>query len=133
MHAWRDRESNPGHDDFQSSAPGPENAPICRRSARGGAPDLPLVSWGFLGVWAGGGPPRPKPRPARSADGERRTRTADTAIFSRVLYQLSYLAATLDPTGSRVRGGDLALNCGVGLRGQRGSNPVLTPHIEWRL
>jgi hypothetical protein len=28
--------------------------------------------------------------------GQRRTRTADTTIFSRVLYQLSYLAATLD-------------------------------------
>jgi hypothetical protein len=32
-------------------------------------------------------------------DGERRTRTADTSIFSRVLYQLSYLAATADPSG----------------------------------
>jgi hypothetical protein len=27
------------------------------------------------------------------ADGETRTRTGDTTIFSRVLYQLSYLAA----------------------------------------
>ena len=36
------------------------------------------------------------------ADGERRTRTADTSIFSRALYQLSYLAATADPTASRV-------------------------------
>jgi hypothetical protein len=27
-------------------------------------------------------------------DGETRTRTGDTTIFSRVLYQLSYLAAT---------------------------------------
>ena len=35
---------------------------------------------------------------SRAADGERRTRTADTSIFSRVLYQLSYLAATPDPT-----------------------------------
>src|ERR1700729_1266470 len=42
------------------------------------------------------------------ADGERRTRTADTSIFSRVLYQLSYLAATPDPTGLRVSGADLA-------------------------
>jgi hypothetical protein len=32
--------------------------------------------------------------------GERRTRTADTSIFSRVLYQLSYLAATPDPSVS---------------------------------
>jgi hypothetical protein len=30
---------------------------------------------------------------ATSADGETRTRTGDTTIFSRVLYQLSYLAA----------------------------------------
>jgi hypothetical protein len=29
---------------------------------------------------------------ATSADGETRTRTGDTTIFSRVLYQLSYLA-----------------------------------------
>jgi hypothetical protein len=28
----------------------------------------------------------------RSGDGETRTRTGDTTIFSRVLYQLSYLA-----------------------------------------
>ena len=31
-------------------------------------------------------------------DGETGTRTRDTTIFSRVLYQLSYLAATVDPT-----------------------------------
>ena len=35
-----------------------------------------------------------KPAISRAFDGERRTRTADTSIFSRVLYQLSYLAAT---------------------------------------
>jgi hypothetical protein len=63
-------------------------------------PNMPFVSWGFLGVWAGGRHRRPKPDRPRSADGERRTRTADTAIFSRVLYQLSYLAATVDPTAS---------------------------------
>jgi hypothetical protein len=33
---------------------------------------------------------------ANKENGQRRTRTADTTIFSRVLYQLSYLAATLD-------------------------------------
>ena len=33
-------------------------------------------------------------------DGETRTRTGDTTIFSRVLYQLSYLAATADGIGS---------------------------------
>jgi hypothetical protein len=35
-------------------------------------------------------------RPAKP-DGETRTRTGDTTIFSRVLYQLSYLA--LEPRG----------------------------------
>ena len=35
--------------------------------------------------------------------GETRIRTGDTTIFSRVLYQLSYLAAAPDPTGSQVR------------------------------
>ena len=43
-----------------------------------------------------------EPVGSRPGDGERRTRTADTSIFSRVLYQLSYLAATADPTASRV-------------------------------
>jgi hypothetical protein len=39
-----------------------------------------------------------------SGDGETRTRTGDTTIFSRVLYQLSYLAAGGDAIGSlRVR------------------------------
>ena len=31
--------------------------------------------------------------------GETRTRTGDTTIFSRVLYQLSYLAETGEPSG----------------------------------
>ena len=37
--------------------------------------------------------PSQKPRRrAKNSDGETRTRTGDTTIFSRVLYQLSYLA-----------------------------------------
>jgi hypothetical protein len=32
---------------------------------------------------------------ASTGDGEGRNRTGDTAIFSRVLYQLSYLAAAI--------------------------------------
>lgn len=35
------------------------------------------------------------------ANGETRIRTGDTTIFSRVLYQLSYLAALGDGTGRR--------------------------------
>jgi hypothetical protein len=35
---------------------------------------------------------RKPPRSRRFSDGETRTRTGDTTIFSRVLYQLSYLA-----------------------------------------
>jgi hypothetical protein len=31
-----------------------------------------------------------------AGDGETRTRTGDTTIFSRVLYQLSYLASALE-------------------------------------
>jgi hypothetical protein len=34
----------------------------------------------------------------RRPDGETRNRTEDTAVFSRVLYQLSYLAGTPDPS-----------------------------------
>lgn len=37
--------------------------------------------------------------PTACASGEGRDRTGDTTIFSRVLYQLSYLAK--DPTGYR--------------------------------
>ena len=47
------------------------------------AEPLRLLSWRRQ-VEAGSG---------RSPDGETRTRTGDTTIFSRVLYQLSYLAA----------------------------------------
>jgi hypothetical protein len=35
--------------------------------------------------------------------GETRNRTEDTTIFSRMLYQLSYLAASHDATGSAAR------------------------------
>ena len=35
-----------------------------------------------------------------SGDGETQTRTGDTTIFSRVLYQLSYLAVRGDASGS---------------------------------
>src|SRR3954452_23256755 len=40
--------------------------------------------------------PRDAPQPR---DGEGRNRTGDTTIFSRVLYQLSYLAARADGSG----------------------------------
>src|SRR5262249_18313696 len=40
------------------------------------------------------------PRSRHRDHGETRTRTGDTAIFSRVLYQLSYLAATDEGTAS---------------------------------
>jgi hypothetical protein len=36
------------------------------------------------------------PQHAGFGDGETRTRTGDTTIFSRVLYQLSYLASALE-------------------------------------
>ena len=38
------------------------------------------------------GRPVGRPQVVDSSDGQGRSRTADTAIFSRVLYQLSYLA-----------------------------------------
>jgi hypothetical protein len=44
----------------------------------------------------GGGPPR-------AMDGEGRNRTADTTIFSRVLYQLSYLAGRVRLVGNSRR------------------------------
>jgi hypothetical protein len=34
-------------------------------------------------------------------NGEGRNRTGDTTIFSRVLYQLSYLAARVDASGAQ--------------------------------
>ena len=37
---------------------------------------------------------------AKPGNGETRTRTGDTTIFSRVLYQLSYLAVRVDPSVS---------------------------------
>ena len=37
------------------------------------------------------------------ADGETRTRTGDTTIFSRVLYQLSYLAVAAREPSTRIR------------------------------
>jgi hypothetical protein len=47
---------------------------------------------------------------ALSEDGETRTRTGDTTIFSRVLYQLSYLAAGRDGSEFASRdGGGAAL------------------------
>jgi hypothetical protein len=38
-------------------------------------------------------PPRQRRRTSVDEDGEGRNRTGDTTVFSRVLYQLSYLAA----------------------------------------
>ncbi len=45
-------------------------------------------------------------QPGSSSNGEARNRTGDTTIFSRVLYQLSYLAAPADgsETGLLARG-----------------------------
>jgi hypothetical protein len=43
----------------------------------------------------------------RFADGETRTRTGDTTIFSRVLYQLSYLAVGSDGSEFGAFGGVL--------------------------
>jgi hypothetical protein len=44
-------------------------------------------------------PTSPVRAAAITADGEGRNRTGDTTIFSRVLYQLSYLAAREDGSG----------------------------------
>ena len=43
-----------------------------------------------------------EPQTACLRDGEGRNRTGDTTIFSRVLYQLSYLAAAGDRSGDAV-------------------------------
>jgi hypothetical protein len=62
-------------------------------------------------TWRANSPLRARPRPHRSypksslgagifGNSQTQTRTADTTIFSRVLYQLSYLAATADPSVS---------------------------------
>src|SRR3954468_4191240 len=56
---------------------------------------------------------RPLARPF--ADGETRTRTGDTTIFSRVLYQLSYLAGdAARPEGSGARAQPPAHACSWG-------------------
>ena len=46
------------------------------------------------------GSPFGEPQTALSCDGEGGIRTRDTTIFSRVLYQLSYLAAPGDGSGA---------------------------------
>ena len=46
--------------------------------------------------------PSEEPHSAWLSDGEGRNRTADTTIFSRVLYQLSYLAAAAKASASSV-------------------------------
>ena len=49
--------------------------------------------WPFRGRFHGlSRPPTNGLTKPKTADGETRTRTGDTTIFSRVLYQLSYLA-----------------------------------------
>jgi hypothetical protein len=47
-------------------------------------------------------------RHEKTRNGETQTRTGDTTIFSRVLYQLSYLAASPDATDSSVQARDPA-------------------------
>src|SRR4051812_39319305 len=51
---------------------------------------------------------------ATSGSGETRTRTGDTTIFSRVLYQLSYLAAARQGTARRGAQRSQARSCGSG-------------------
>src|SRR5688572_29341759 len=68
-------------------------AASCRRTAYGDRP-----------------PPQPRVLPvagARPPNGETQIRTGDTTIFSRVLYQLSYLAAADDASDSPLAGGRL--------------------------
>ena len=49
------------------------------------------------------GEPTPEREPGErpADDGEGRTRTGDTSVFSRVLYQLSYLASAGQCSGGR--------------------------------
>src|SRR5262245_50325190 len=68
----------------QADASSARNEGAAQRMARPGLE--PIAS-----LWASGGP---RTSALAAADGETRTRTGDTTIFSRVLYQLSYLAAT---------------------------------------
>jgi hypothetical protein len=77
---WRDRDSNPGHHDFQPSFPGPENRLICRRFSRGGTLNLPVVSWRFLGVWAGRGT---SPAQTLAGQWQRADSNPDTSTFRR--------------------------------------------------
>ena len=59
-----------------------------------------------------------------SGDGEGRNRTGDTTVFSRVLYQLSYLARRLDSlAGARARFGRRR----DGRRGRRRTRPSSAP------
>jgi hypothetical protein len=60
--------------------------------------EIPADARRCRGVWADERGPSAQ---TKIAVGETGTRTQDTAIFSRVLYQLSYLAATPDPTAQR--------------------------------
>ena len=53
-------------------------------------------------------------RPANGLDGEGRNRTGDTTIFSRVLYQLSYLAVCqpVDGSGRLQQAAEAVRRCG---------------------
>ena len=74
--------------------------------------------------------PRGSRKPAWLSDGEGRNRTADTTIFSRVLYQLSYLAAAAKAS-ARVRSADAGVGrCDLAVGGRsrpRGCSPA-----SWR-
>jgi hypothetical protein len=65
----------------------------------GAAVTTPAVSTKKKGVH-GGNMVSPVKRAKRSVSGEGRTRTGDTPVFSRVLYQLSYLAPDLRQRGA---------------------------------
>jgi hypothetical protein len=80
------------------------------------------ADWGFGPGFGPGSQKRPPAGPhhadrsavknwslaGRKSDGGAAAQNRGTNVFSRVLCQLSYLAATPDPTGSRVLGANLA-------------------------
>ena len=74
-----------------------------RQARRDSNPQPPVLETGALPIEL-----RTFGRPsttAPSSSGQGRNRTADTTIFSRVLYQLSYLANKYRPTKSGSGGG----------------------------
>src|SRR5450759_4565329 len=117
--------------------------PTTRRRGRGSIDRLKLARVGSVKEWSGRRDSNPRPSPwqgdalpteplplecraHRSCGAESQNRTGDTAIFSRVLYQLSYLG----PVDRRPIGSDGATENSTGPLGPAIKRPAWSPSVE---